>query len=505
MNLAASPMSDVSPAPPSRLGVAIIGAGVAGVAMGRTLLDAGERDFAILEAGDGPGGVWRETRYPGVACDVPADLYGFSFAPNPDWSRRYAPGAEIERYVADVAAPLTGRIHYRSRVTTARWTGAVWRLHLAGQEPIDAEALVLATGALRQPNEPDLPGRESYRGEIHHTARWPEGLDLTGRRVALVGGGASAVQILPALAAQAAQVTLILRSPPWVLPVSNYRAFAPLRFLRRKAPGLHRAAIGFFGRRLQNQYGGVFTGHAPAVRRLAEFLCRRALRKVRDPALRQALTPDYALGCKRLAFSGAFYSCVQRPNVHVRPNAIVGLAPEGPVLADGARIDADLVVLATGYEARAFHRPLAVIGEDDETLADRWDEAPQALHGVTMAGFPNLFALLGPGSPLASQSNTIVAEWQAAHVRALLARARGLGRPVAPKRAAMARAREQAKADHARAVWKSGCTSWYLTAAGDPIISATPAPELRRALLAPDWSDYEFVAPSPVTHEEIRP
>jgi len=447
---------------------AIIGAGFGGVGAACRLKREGFGDLAILEQGDAAGGCWRENTYPGVACDVPSALYSYSFAPKTDWSREFAGGAEIQRYVADVARRegLTPSIRYGTKVTGATWNASLQRWDVeTNQGPLSARVLVSAAGPLHEPLIPDLPGLSSFPGAVFHSARWDHTVDLKGKRVVVVGSGASAIQFVPEIAKESGQLTVFQRTAPWLLPrldavypgwVKAAHRFPPVRLAHRAA--IFGIAEGLGVAQRNPRYIGF-------VRRLAEGHLRR---QVADPAMRERFTPDYDPGCKRILFANSWYPALQRPNVEVASTGVAEIRGNTVIGQDGTEHEADVLVLATGFHVTDPPIATAVRGEDGRTLAESWNGSMRAYYGTTVSGFPNLFLLIGPSSGLGHSSLVFVIEQQVRYAAKALAhmRAAGLGSiDVTPE----AQAAFVAKVDErlGKAVWSTGgCGSYYLDSHG---------------------------------------
>jgi cation diffusion facilitator CzcD-associated flavoprotein CzcO len=452
-----------------RHAVCIIGSGFAGVAAAIRLREAGVEDVVLLERADTLGGTWRDNHYPGCACDVPSRLYSLSFAPNPDWSHSYSGQAEIRAYLERVAreGDVVPRIRFGHAVTAARWdaTAAEWRVDTT-RGPFRAHVLVMATGALSDPVIPDLPGRDTFAGAAFHSAQWDHTVPLRGRRVAVIGTGASAIQFVPAIQREVAQLTLFQRTPPWILPRRDRAIGAFERAAYRVVPGLERLARAA----VYVQHEARFVAFRDArIRRLAERQALRHLRaSVRDPGLRATLTPGYAIGCKRVLVSDDFYPAVSQPNVAVITAGIRAIVPEGVVDEGGTRHPADVLIHGTGF--RPTDPPLAphVTGREGRSLADVWGGSMRAHKGTTVHGFPNLFIIPGPNVGIGHTSMLYMIESQVRHlvgaVRAM--RERGLA-AVEPRAEAQAAWVADVDARMARMVWVAGgCRSWYLDATG---------------------------------------
>jgi cation diffusion facilitator CzcD-associated flavoprotein CzcO len=473
--------------------VAIVGAGMSGLCVAHRLRAAGVEELVIHEKAGDVGGTWRENRYLGLTCDVPSRYYCYSFAPNPDWSHTFAPGAEILAYFRRQAEELGLRplIRFDSEVVAARWRDGRWRLELADGTTDEADVLVSATGVLHHPRVPDIPGLESFAGEAFHSARWPDGLRVDRQRVGVVGNGSTGVQLVTAASQVAARVVLFQRTPQWVLPVSNRRYSRPGRALLRRFPRLNRLSYRFYQRQLE-----FLLGRGAVEPGLSRWLIAVAARAnlrfgVRDGELRRHLTPDYEPLCKRIVMSGGFYRAMQRPNVELATERIERVTPRGVVTRDGREHALDVLVLATGFDAHAYLRPMEVVGEGGLTLEEAWRDGPRGYRTVALPGFPNLFTMMGPHSPVGNHSLVSIAETQADYIAAWVERLRSDGvASVVPTADATARFNADLRAALPRTVWSTGCSSWYLGADGRPELWPwTPA--RHRAMLAePEAGDF---------------
>ncbi len=395
----------------------ILGAGFAGVCAGAQLRAAGRYDFVVIDRGETPGGTWRDNTYPGCACDVPSTLYSFSFAPNPDWSRIFAPQPEIEAYLGDVIDRTGVRDHLRLgvEVQSATWKEHTARWHVTTSDgDYAARVLIAGAGPWHEPLIPDLPGLDTFTGTTFHSSRWNHDHDLRGRRVAVIGSGASAVQFVPKIAPDVAHLDLYQRTPHWVLPKPDRPYPAALRRLYRRRPAAQRAA--HEGLRIAAEGLGWATRHAGAmgpVQRLAE---RHLARQVRDPQLRAALTPDFTIGCKRILMSNSYYPSLTRENVTVVPHAVTEVRPTSVVGADGVEREADTIIFGTGF--KILDMPVAdlVRGRDGHTMSEVWQGSPRGYLGTTVSGFPNLFVLLGPNLGNGHSSATVLLEQQMRYV-----------------------------------------------------------------------------------------
>ena len=394
----------------------VIGAGFGGIAAAVAVRDDG--DPVVLERGSDVGGVWRENSYPGAACDIPSHLYSFSFALEHRWSRRFAPQPDILRYLRRITDEfgLRPRLRLRTEVTEARYDDdrSVWRLTTATGEALEADVLVAACGQLTRPTRPDVPGLASFRGPVLHSARWNPHVDLRGRRVAVVGTGASAVQIVPAVADDVAHLTVFQRSAAHLVPKPDRRYSALHHALFRRVPGWRRGARALL-MAVFERAGAVPVGPASAaVRRAWELLLRV---QVPDARLRARLRPAHALGSRRVLVSSDWYRALRKPHVDLVTAAVDEVTPDGVRTVDGALHPADVVVLATGFEPDVFVTPMKVFGRDGRELSDEWRDGAAAHLGIAVPGFPNLFLVHGPHTALRAGSVVHMIECQARYVR----------------------------------------------------------------------------------------
>ena len=459
----------VTSAPSRHVRVAIIGSGFSGIGMAIRLRQAGIEDFVILERAGDLGGVWRDNTYPGCACDVESHLYAFSFAPNPDWSRRYSPQAEIWAYLQRCADQfgVTPFIQYHQTVEAARWDDATARWHLttSGGSYL-ANVVVAATGALSEPRLPDLPGLDTFSGPVFHSAQWNHDVDLAGKRVAVLGTGASAVQFIPAIQPTVAKLIVFQRTPAWVVPRDDHAFGEGTRGFLRRFPAAQRALRARIT--LTREMLGVGFRH-PVIMRVLGGLARRHLRQsVADPTLRALLTPDFIPGCKRILVSDDYYPALARPNVEVVRGAAASVRPTAVIGTDGVAREVDVIICSTGFHVTDFPFAHRVRGRDGRTLADAWSATATAHLGTTVAGYPNLFLVPGPNTGLGHSSVLLMFEAQIAHVMDALRHMEALGlAAIEPRPEAQAAFVADVDRRMANTVWlKGGCESWYLDATG---------------------------------------
>ncbi|WP_126226569.1 alpha/beta hydrolase fold domain-containing protein [Burkholderia ambifaria] len=452
------------------LSAIIIGAGFAGIGMAVALQRAGIHDFVIVERSHDVGGVWRDNRYPGAACDVPSHLYSFSFEPNPNWSRVFAPQPEIHAYLQHCARKygLARHLRFGVEVERAQYdeARALWHVTLADGTTLSAAVLVSGTGQLSRPAMPDLPGIDTFRGRAFHSAHWDRDYPLAGKRVAVVGTGASAIQFVPAIAADVERLVVFQRSPAYVMPRPD-RAYRPWeQALFRRLPWamkLHRASIYV---RYESRAIAFTRLHGLMDVAIGRPFRKLLARDVRDPALRARLTPDYPIGCKRILLSSDYLAALDRDNVELVTQRIRRVTETGIETDDGVHHPVDAVVYGTGFAATAFLSPMRITGRDGLDLNDAWRRGAQAYLGLTVPGFPNFFMLYGPNTNLGHNSIVYMLESQIAHVMRCVRAMQRNGATaidVDPRRYRRFNAHVQQRLEGS--VW-SGCKSWYVDASG---------------------------------------
>ena len=487
--------------------VAIIGAGMSGIGMAAKLKMAGIESFHLYEQSDDLGGTWHANTYPGLHCDIASRYYQYTFAPNPNWSQRNASGREIWAYLNDVADHFGIREHtsFRTRVTEAEWVNGVWRLRSDDGCEEEYDFILTAAGGLVHTKKPALEGMETFAGDVFHSAEWDHSVPLEGKRVGVIGTGSTGMQITRALAPVAGEFTLFQRTPQWIFPVPNHRYMRLTRWLYRRFPALNRLAY----RGWQHMFEATF-GRAvikPGLTRTAmSAACLLHLRSVRDPELRRRFTPDYQPMCKRLVMGTGFYELFERPNVELVDEGIHRVEPRGIVTADGELHALDVIVLATGFDAHAFVRPMELIGPGGIRLSHVWEQEPHGYRSVALPGFPNVLMLLGPHSPFGNQSQFRVSETQQDFAMRVIDLWRdGQVNAMAPTRAATDRFNHSIRANLAPTVWVTGCDSWYIGKDGTPSVWPFPAKHHRDILQAPELSDWD-IQPGPAAraHEPVK-
>ncbi|MFB8004284.1 NAD(P)-binding domain-containing protein [Nocardia sp. NPDC056000] len=483
-----------------RYDVIVIGAGFAGLCVAIMLRRKGIDNFVILEKAQEVGGTWRENTYPGAACDVMSLMYSFSFAPNPNWTRGYAGQAEILEYLREVTErfDLRRSICFGAEVVSERFDddSDTWTVTTTDGVERTARVIIAGTGPLHIPQVPDIPGAESFAGNSFHSARWDHSVDVTGRRVAVIGTGASAVQFTPPLAERAAHVDVFQRTPSWVLPKLDRPITAAERAAYRMVPGLRKLVRGgiYFS---HEALTGAFLNpkYMPVVRAVAKTQLRQ---QVRDPELRARLTPEYEIGCKRMVMDNGYYPALQRENVELVTAAITEITETGIRTADGVEHPADVIIYGTGFKVVDKTDDQTLIGANGQTIQQLWRDGPQAYLGLATYGLPNYFLLMGPNTGVGNQSIVFIIEAQARYIVALLAAMRARE---ATRVEVKSHVQQQFNRDLQRrsrgTVWTTGgCRSWYLDSDGvNRAIWPGSTLDYWRRTRTPRLADFEFTRP----------
>lgn len=474
----------------------IIGAGMSGILAAIKLEQAGHHDFVIYEKADRLGGTWRENRYPGIACDVPSHLYSYSFALNPEWSQRFAPGSEIQAYFEDVAKRfgVERRIVYGTEITSCVYgDDGRWHTEASDGTRDVGDFVIAATGVLHHPNIPDLPGLDTFEGEAFHSARWRDDLELSGKRLGLVGTGSSAIQITSAVVDQVESFTLFQRTAQWVTPIDN-PAFsddekAEFRVNEQAMQAIRDEVSHMF----IDGFANILVDAESPVLQVMHDMCEHNLRDhVQDPELLEKLTPTYRAGCKRLIMSPDFYTAIQKPNARVVTERIERVEPTGVRTADGELHELDVLVLATGFRVDRFVRPMHVVGRGGVPLDQVWERGPTAYMAISVPEMPNFFMLNGPNGPVGNFSLIAVAELQCDYFLQLVEEVRaGRCREVCVSQDAMHAFDEARKKAAETTIWNSGCKSWYLDDAGLPTAWPWTYDRFREEMAAPRLEDYD--------------
>jgi cation diffusion facilitator CzcD-associated flavoprotein CzcO len=473
---------------------AIIGAGMAGILSAIKLTEAGLTDFTIYEKGDRYGGTWRENTYPGLACDVPSHLYSYSFAPNPGWSHQFSPGPEIREYFEKVAAEhdLEPKTRFGDEVTSCTFVDGRWHVDTAAGHHDEVDVVIAATGVLHKPKYPDIDGIDDFEGACFHSARWDHDVSLDGKRVGIVGTGSTAVQIVGAIVDRVGHLDLFQRTAQWVLPQTNPEFTAEEHAAYEADPELLHQLHDSLSQAFGVFANAVVDSDSPEIHWIEDACLANLEDNVQDPELKERLRPTYRAACKRLIISPNFYEAIQAPNAELVTEGIERVEAKGVRTKDGVLHELDVLVLATGFHADAFMRPMQVTGRDGLTLDEAWAARPEAYLSISIPGFPNFFMLNGPNGPVGNFSLIEVAELQFAYIMQLIDRLRsGACREIS----ASTRATEAFEASRVEAaqktVWVTGCMSWYLDDRGVPATWPWPFDRFRAEMRAPDLAAFE--------------
>ena len=475
----------------------VIGAGLGGLCVGAQLKQAGLQDFVILEKADKVGGTWRENTYPGCACDTPVAVYQFSFARTLNWSHLFPRAAQVQRYTEDLTDLSGLRPHLRlgQGGSAAVWDDARshWKVTTTTGETREAQVLVMALGQLNRPQLPAIKGRETFAGRSFHSAKWNHGVALEGKRVAVIGSAASAIQLIPEVAKVASHLSVFQRSANWILPRLDREVTAAERRLLATSPEvsaserehLYLQADALFWQAFQyTEAGRAF---------YTEMAMGHLQMQVPDAELRRKLTPDYPIGCKRVLFADDYYPALMRENVSLVTAGIERIVPEGVVTTDGITHQADVLVYATGFETTEWHIQVDITGRNGLKLSDAWKNGPEAYLGITVANFPNLFLIYGPNTNLGHNTITFMIERQAEYVVQCMKamQTRGLS-AIEVTKAAQDRFNHELQERLAKSTWADPkCNSWYKTADGRITQNwGGDTREYRQATQSVTWSDY---------------
>ena len=475
------------------LRAAVIGAGMAGILSAIKLRER-DIDVTVFEKGDKVGGTWRENTYPGLACDVAAHWYTYSFARNPDWDRLMAPGPQIREYFERVARDrgVLPLIRFNDEVVRLAYDGGQWNLVTASGHRDRFDVVIVATGVLHHPNIPHFKGQEDFRGAMFHSARWDHDVPLDGKRIGVVGTGSTATQLVTALVPRASHFSLFQRTPQWVMARPNPAYSEEEKAAFRADPAvLDRLVEELRTKTVEGYATAVIDADSPQLAAI-ERLCQENLDTVRDPDLRRRLTPDYRAACKRLVMSDGFYEAIQQPNAELVTAAIEQLEPKGVRTVDGVLHELDIFVLATGFQVDRFIRPAKVIGRGGKDLDDAWVDGPTAYISVSVPDFPNLFLVNGPGSPFGNFSAIETSEFQADYIMQLIdGLTRDDYREVSASHDALERFEHERQEAGRKTVWVTGCDSWYLDKKGVPTSWTFSYDRFVAEMTAPRLQDFE--------------
>lgn len=478
--------------------VIVIGAGMTGILMAKKLKDAGIEKVIVLEKKEKVGGTWRENTYPGVACDIPSHMYTYSFEPNPNWSNFFARGNEIQEYFENVVDKyeLRPMIRFNETVTEAKFDNGVWKVTTSTGDNYECDFVISATGILHHPSLPDIPGLDSFEGNMFHTSNWNHDVQLDATQsVGIVGTGSTAAQCIPELINSGAKVNVFQRTPQWILPLKDFSIPNFVKRLLGRFPTLNRisrASGKFF---VEHFFTKAVTGHK-IQRFLMEFFVKLNLKlAIKDPELRRKLRPDYQVGCKRLIINTTFYKAIQKDNAALITEGIDHIEPKGVVTKDGKLHELDTLVLSTGFDPLAYMRPMNLIGKDNTHINDAWAENVGVYRSMLIPKFPNFFLTLGPNTPIGNFSVIAMSEVQCDYLLKLISQWRsGKFDAVEPTNIAVENFNAYVKNGLDATAWVGGCTSWYLDAHGNPILWPYTWGRWVKEMRIPNDEDLQFAS-----------
>ena len=475
--------------------IVIIGAGMAGILSVIKFREAGYHDLVVYEKSDRIGGTWRENTYPGIACDVPAHLYTYSFEPNPDWSSTFASGPEIQRYFERIVEKYDVRpaIRFNEAVDRCEFIDGRWRIKTSTGRDDVADIVIAASGVLHHPFTADIPGLASFAGARFHSAQWDHSVPLEGKRVGVIGTGSTAIQITSAIVDKVGRYDLFQRTAQWVMPIENkVYTEEEKREIRTNPAKLEaiRAEANEYFRKFSN---AVIDSESEEMKEIEAACLANLEDNVKDPVLREKLRPNYRAGCKRLIFAPDFYQAIQHPNAHVITDGIERIEPQGVRLKTGELRELDVLVMATGFRTDSFIRPAVVKGRNGVDLDDVWADHPIAYLSISIPQFPNFFMLNGPNGPVGNFSLILIAEHQLTYILQLLEQIRtGRCREIAAKSDA-SQSFEAVRIEAAKkSIWATGCKSWYLDKNGVPASWPWSRDRFFEVMKKPELEAYEL-------------
>ncbi|WP_281646719.1 NAD(P)/FAD-dependent oxidoreductase [Parendozoicomonas sp. Alg238-R29] len=473
--------------------VVVIGAGMTGILATIKLREAGITDITILEKKAKVGGTWRENTYPGVACDVPAHMYTYSFEQNPNWSNYFARGPEIQKYFEGIADKyaVTGKVRFNEAVTGARYDNGKWTVETSQGNTFIADFVISATGILHHPSKPDIEGLDSFQGDMFHTAEWDHSVEIgKGKRVGVIGTGSTAAQFIPELVKTGADVSVFMRTPQWLLPMSDFTIPEWAKAMMRRFPFIPNLFRNTGKFTLEHFFTKAVTGHKPP-KFILETACKLNLRfSIKDSVLREKLRPNYQVGCKRVVINTTYYKAIQKSNSHLITESIERITEKGIVTRDGKLHELDVLVLSTGFKPLNFMRPMNLVGKNGLHIDDAWGEKIQAYRSVLLPDFPNFFLMLGPYTPIGNFSVIAMSEVQMNYVLKLIERWRNREfDELEPCQKAIERFNGYVKDGVKNTSWVGGCNSWYLDGDGDPILWPYTWKQWVKEMAEPDMND----------------
>ncbi|MCB1705312.1 MAG: NAD(P)/FAD-dependent oxidoreductase [Halioglobus sp.] len=477
--------------------IAIIGAGMSGIAAVVKLQKAGYTDLTVYEKSDRVGGTWRENTYPGLSCDVPSRWYSFSFALKADWPHRFSYGPDIQAYMEAVANDfgVTRRVKFNTAVTDLTYQSPCWQLTTAGGQREMYDVVISATGILHQPVYPNIKGLETFAGAAFHSARWDHAVDLKGKRVGIIGTGSTSCQIVGAVTNDVSEMHVFQRTPHWLSPLPQ-KAYSPRwNKLLARFPFLQRIIYQFYYQLMVRTFSAATVGNKLMQRWMTKICLDHLADSVPDPVLRAKLTPDYEATCKRMIFCSDYYPALCQPHAHLVTEGIESIEPQGVRTVDGKLHELDVLVLATGFNAAAFILPTRVTGENGADLEQVWDGAPRAHRAVAMPGFPNFWMLEGPTGPVGNLSLIAISEHQVDYIISMLDRMKSDRlTAIAPTQTAFDRYNNAMREAIKSTTWVTGgCKSWYIDKSGLPNLYPWFPINYLKEMHNPEFSEYRLM------------
>jgi cation diffusion facilitator CzcD-associated flavoprotein CzcO len=501
MNMHANDMSSGSEANWAQAGtqpsIAIIGAGMSGIAAVVKLRKAGYTNLTVFEKTDKVGGTWRENQYPGLSCDVPSRWYSFSFALNPDWTHRFSYGPEIQAYMEKTATDfgVTDIVQFNTAVTDLRYEAPKWRLTTSRGDVAHYDIVISATGVLHKPSFAKIEGLDTFEGDMFHTAQWDHTVKLEGRKVGIIGTGSTAAQIVGAITSKVGTMNVFQRTPQWMIPLPQTEYKGITKWLMRTFPFLQKLTYNFYFKTMVKNFGAATTGDQAKLADIQKACSEHLEQAVADPELRAKLTPSYTAACKRLIFCSDFYPAITSDNANLITDGITRIVPNGIETDDGKTHELDVLVMATGFDAAAFILPTKVTGENGRDLGEAWDGSPRAHRAVGMPGFPNFWMLEGPTGPVGNLSLITISEHQVDYIISMLDKMRDDGlAAIAPKQASFDAYNQEMAERVPSTVWASGgCDSWYFDKSGTPNLYPFRPDRYLNDMHDPDFSEYRLI------------
>jgi len=499
----------MEPLPVRKPSVAIIGAGMTGILLAIKLEEAGITDLTILEKKADLGGTWRENTYPGVACDIPAHMYTYSFEPNTEWNHRFARGEEIQAYFKRVATKygVTPKIRFNEALVSCVYDRGQWTLQTSQGKTLTADFVISATGILHHPSKPKIEGLDDFQGACFHTAEWDHSVDLKGKKIGVIGTGSTAAQVIPEMVKVGSKVAVFQRTPQWIVNVPDKVYSEQTKIAWRKNPALAARLHRWYTKAVEQTFSKAVIGKKLPFA-LLNFLCRRNLRSsIVDPMLRAKLTPNYRVGCKRVIVNSGFYAAIQSPRAELVTDGIQKISDRGVLTTDGKLHELDVLVLATGFHPFNFMRPMNLVGKNGVKINDVWAKKVQAYRSMFIPGFPNFCLMLGPNTPIGNFSVIAMSELQTKYILQLIRswQARKFDEIDATP-SAFQKFNAYLKKGMGKTVWMAGCQSWYLDADGDPAMWPYTWKQWAKEMREPDYGDFTLVSygldpnPSQVPH-----